>query len=210
MLYNWMRLESHTGQLLNWLSYFVLFLNHNQATPTTISPLVHDRFLPHSSQLTFYKWGDFWHCIVIIWYIDPIVMHTVKNCVMWPLCENFRHPVPCAITGFRREVAENFALLSYYAANSRIITRRVIILKIVVLRLYNACTSISPLCRYYQWHQYKTLDTRNNPEGKVKGKYIKHISLSVYCKWVSNNWYFPQNVSSTAPYNGSVSATLGS
>jgi hypothetical protein len=30
MLYNWMRLESHTGQLENWLRYFVVFLSHNQ------------------------------------------------------------------------------------------------------------------------------------------------------------------------------------
>ena len=77
-------------------------------------------------------------------------MYTVKNCVMWTLRENFQHPVHCAIIGFRREVAENFALVGYYAANSRIITRRVITLKNAVLRLYNACTSISPLCRYYQ------------------------------------------------------------
>jgi len=69
---------------------------------------------------------------------------------MWPLRENFQHPVHCVITGFRREVAENFALHGYYAANSRIITRCEITLKNAVLKLYNVCISISPLCRYHQ------------------------------------------------------------
>jgi len=55
MLYNLMRLESHTGQLLTWLIYFVVFLSHNQARPTIIYPLGHGRFLPHPSQLTFHK-----------------------------------------------------------------------------------------------------------------------------------------------------------
>jgi hypothetical protein len=53
-----MRLESHTEQLLTWLSYFVVFLRHNQARPAIISPLGHDRFLPHLSQLAFHKLGD--------------------------------------------------------------------------------------------------------------------------------------------------------
>jgi hypothetical protein len=69
---------------------------------------------------------------------------------MWSLSDNFQHPVQCVITGFPREVAEDFALLRYYAANSRNITRCVITPKNVVLRMYNACMSISPLCRHYQ------------------------------------------------------------
>jgi len=69
---------------------------------------------------------------------------------MWTLREYFQHPVHCVITGFRREVAENFAFLDYYAANSKIITRCVITLKNEVLRLYNACISILPLCRYHR------------------------------------------------------------
>jgi hypothetical protein len=86
----------------------------------------------------------------LICYIDAVVMYTAKNCVMWTLRENFEHTVRDEITGFRREVNEKFAPLGYYAANSRIITRRVITLKNVVLRLYNACLSISTLCIYYQ------------------------------------------------------------
>jgi hypothetical protein len=101
---------------------------------------------------------------------------------MWPLRENFQHPAHCVITGFRLEVAENFVLLGYYAANSRIIIRCVITPKNAVLRLYSACISIPPLCRYYQRQQHTTFATRNNPEAKVRRKYIKRISFSVYCK----------------------------
>jgi hypothetical protein len=113
---------------------------------------------------------------------------------MWPISENFQHPVHCVITGFRREVAEDFALLSYYAANSRTITRCVITLKNAVLRMYNACISISPLCRYCQSHQKNTFATCNNPEAKVRRMYTKRITLSVYCRWVSNNWYFTHSL----------------
>ena len=69
---------------------------------------------------------------------------------MWTLREYFQHPVHCVITGFRREVAENFAFLDYYAAKIKISTRCVITLKNADLILYKACISISPLCRYHR------------------------------------------------------------
>ena len=170
-----MCLASHTGQLLNWLSYFDVFLSHNQARPTIISPPGHDRSLPHPSQLTFHKLGDFWHCIVIVKYIDTIVMYYVKELRDVVIMPGFSSP--CSLRNYRLppRVAENFASLRYYAANSRIITRRVITVKNPVLSLYNAVISISPLCRHYQWQQYKQFATRNNPEAKVRGKYIKRI-----------------------------------
>ena len=112
--------------------------------------------------------------------------------VMRPLGENFKHPEHCVITGCHRKVAENFGLQGYYAANSRIITGCVMTLKNAVLRLYAACISISLLWRYCQWLQYKPFTTRKNRKAKLKGKYIKRITLSMYCKWFSNNYYFPQ------------------
>jgi len=99
MLYNRMRLESHTGQLLTWLCYFVVFLSHNQARPTIISPLDHDLFLPHPSQLTFHKWGDYWHCIIIIiWYIDAVVVYTVKELRDLAIMREFS--TPCTLRNY--------------------------------------------------------------------------------------------------------------
>ena len=77
-------------------------------------------------------------------------MYTVKELRDVAIMREFKHPIHCVITGFRREEADNFDLLGYYAANSRVITRCVITMKNAVLRLFNACISISPLCRYYQ------------------------------------------------------------
>jgi len=99
MLYNRMCLESHTGQLLTWLFYFVVSLSHNQARPTIISPLDHDRFLPHPSQLTSHKWGDYWHCIVIIWYIDAVVVYTVKELGDLAIMREFS--TPCTLRNYR-------------------------------------------------------------------------------------------------------------
>ena len=145
-----MCLESHTGQLLNWLSEFLVFRSHNQARPTIISPPGHDCLLPHPSQLTFHKLGNSLHCILIVKYIDTIVMYNVKELRYVVIMRGFSPPCTLRNYSLPPRVAENFASLRYYAANSRIITHRVITLKNPVLSLYNACLSISPLRRYYQ------------------------------------------------------------
>ena len=172
-----MCLESHTARLLNWLSCFVVFLSHNQAHSTIISPPGHDRLLQHPSQLSFHELGSFSHCIFTVKYIDTIVMYNVKELRDVVIMPGFSPPCTLRNYNLPPRVAENFASLRYYAANSRINTRRVITLKNPVLSLYNACKSISPLCRYYQWQQYKPFATRNNPEEKVRGMYIKRISF---------------------------------